>query len=95
MTELFNFLQKTGAVKKSDDKKVKDILEELSVITGDDDDHSMEDSLLDALNDLSDEELDLLGEVMSSIERPVDPKVISDDSQNSEVPYMRLLKRDE
>ena len=49
----------------------------------------------DALNDLSDEELDLLGEVMSSIERPVDPKVISDDSQNSEVPYMRLLKRDE
>ena len=49
----------------------------------------------DALNDLSDEELDLLGEVMSSIERPVDPEVISDDSQNSEVPYMRLLKRDE
>ncbi|MDM8205692.1 hypothetical protein QUW09_06190 [Ligilactobacillus salivarius] len=48
-----------------------------------------------ALNDLSDEELDLLGEVMSSIERPVDPEVISDDSQNSEVPYMRLLKRDE
>lgn len=34
----------------------------------------------DALNDLSDEELDLLGEVMSSIERPVDPEVISDDS---------------
>ena len=95
MTELFNFLQKTGAVKKSDDKKVKDILEELSVIPGDDDDHSMEDSLLDALNDLSDEELDLLGEVMSSIERPVDPEVISDDSQNPEVPYMRLLKRDE
>lgn len=95
MTELFNFLQKTGAVKKSDDKKVKDILEELSVITGDDDDHSMEDSLLDALNDLSDEELDLLGEVMSSIERPVDPEVISDDSQNPEVPYMRLLKRNE
>lgn len=55
----------------------------------------MEDSLLDALNDLSDEELDLLGEVMSSIERPVDPEVISDDSQNLEVPYMRLLKRDE
>lgn len=49
----------------------------------------------DALDDLSDEELDLLGEVMSSIERPVDPEVISDDSQNSEVPYMRLLKRDE
>ena len=49
----------------------------------------------DALNDLSDEELDLLGEVMSSIERPVDPEVISDDSQNPEVPYMRLLKRDE
>lgn len=49
----------------------------------------------DALNDLSDEELDLWGEVMSSIERPVDPEVISDDSQNSEVPYMRLLKRDE
>lgn len=49
----------------------------------------------DALNDLSDEELDLLGEVMSSIERPVDPEVISDDSQNSEVLYMRLLKRDE
>ena len=49
----------------------------------------------DALNDLSDEELDLLEEVMSSIERPVDPEVISDDSQNSEVPYMRLLKRDE
>ena len=49
----------------------------------------------DVLDDLSDEELDLLGEVMSSIERPVDPKVISDDSQNSEVPYMRLLKRDE
>lgn len=49
----------------------------------------------DALNELSDEELDLLGEVMSSIERPVDPEVISDDSQNSEVPYMRLLKRDE
>lgn len=49
----------------------------------------------DVLNDLSDEELDLLGEVMSSIERPVDPEVISDDSQNSEVPYMRLLKRDE
>ena len=48
----------------------------------------------DALDDLSDEELDLLGEVMSSIERPVDPEVISDDSQNSEVPYMRLLKRD-
>ena len=106
MTELFNFLQKTGAVKKSDDKKVKDILEELSkkvkdileelsIITGDNEDHSMEDSLLDALNDLSDEELDLLGEVMSSIERPVDPEVISDDSQNPEVPYMRLLKRDE
>lgn len=49
----------------------------------------------DVLNDLSDEELDLLGEVMSSIERPVDPEVISDDSQNPEVPYMRLLKRDE
>ena len=49
----------------------------------------------DALDDLSDEELDLLGEVMSSIERPVNPEVISDDSQNSEVPYMRLLKRDE
>ena len=49
----------------------------------------------DALNELSDEELDLLGEVMPSIERPVDPEVISDDSQNSEVPYMRLLKRDE
>lgn len=49
----------------------------------------------DALDDLNDEELDLLGEVMSSIERPVDPEVISDDSQNSEVPYMRLLKRDE
>ena len=49
----------------------------------------------DALDDLSDEELDLLGEVMSSIERPVDPEVISDDSQNLEVPYMRLLKRDE
>lgn len=49
----------------------------------------------DALDDLSDEELDLLEEVMSSIERPVDPEVISDDSQNSEVPYMRLLKRDE
>ena len=49
----------------------------------------------DALDDLSDEELDLLGEVMSSIERPVDPEVISDDSQNSEVPYMRLLKREE
>ena len=49
----------------------------------------------DALDDLSDEELDLLGEVMSSIERPVYPEVISDDSQNSEVPYMRLLKRDE
>ncbi|MGY6767171.1 hypothetical protein B5G36_07370 [Ligilactobacillus salivarius] len=49
----------------------------------------------DVLDDLSDEELDLLGEVMSSIERPVDPEVISDDSQNSEVPYMRLLKRDE
>lgn len=49
----------------------------------------------DALDDLSDEELDLLGEVMSLIERPVDPEVISDDSQNSEVPYMRLLKRDE
>ena len=48
----------------------------------------------DVLDDLSDEELDLLGEVMSSIERPVDPEVISDDSQNSEVPYMRLLKRD-
>lgn len=48
----------------------------------------------DALDDLSDEELDLLGEVMSSIERPVYPEVISDDSQNSEVPYMRLLKRD-
>lgn len=48
----------------------------------------------DALDDLSDEELDLLGEVMSSIERPVDLEVISDDSQNSEVPYMRLLKRD-
>lgn len=47
----------------------------------------------DVLDDLSDEELDLLGEVMSSIERPVDPEVISDDSQNSEVPYMRLLKR--
>lgn len=46
----------------------------------------------DALDDLSDEELDLLGEVMSSIERPVDPEVISDDSQNPEVPYMRLLK---
>lgn len=95
MTELFNFLQKTGAVKKNDGKKVKDILEELSIITGDNEDHSMEDSLLDALNDLSDEELDLLGEVMSSIERPVDPEVISDDSQNLEVPYMRLLKRDE
>ena len=49
----------------------------------------------DALDDLNDEELDLLGEVMSSIERPVDPEVISDDSQNPEVPYMRLLKRDE
>ena len=49
----------------------------------------------DVLDDLSEEELDLLGEVMSSIERPVDPEVISDDSQNSEVPYMRLLKRDE
>ena len=49
----------------------------------------------DVLDALSDEELDLLGEVMSSIERPVDPEVISDDSQNSEVPYMRLLKRDE
>ena len=49
----------------------------------------------DALDDLSDEELDLLGEVMSSIERPVDPEVISDDSQNPEVPYMRLLKGDE
>ena len=49
----------------------------------------------DVLDDLSDEELDLLGEVMSSIERPVDPEVISDDSQNSEVPYIRLLKRDE
>ena len=49
----------------------------------------------DVLDDLSDEELDLLGEVMSSIERPDDPEVISDDSQNSEVPYMRLLKRDE
>lgn len=49
----------------------------------------------DVLDDLNDEELDLLGEVMSSIERPVDPEVISDDSQNSEVPYMRLLKRDE
>lgn len=49
----------------------------------------------DALDDLSDEELDLLGEVMSSIERPVDPEVISDDSQNPKVPYMRLLKRDE
>lgn len=49
----------------------------------------------DALDDLSDEELDLLGEVMSSIERPVNPEVISDDSQNPEVPYMRLLKRDE
>lgn len=49
----------------------------------------------DVLDDLSDEELDLLGEVMSSIKRPVDPEVISDDSQNSEVPYMRLLKRDE
>ena len=49
----------------------------------------------DVLDDLSDEELYLLGEVMSSIERPVDPEVISDDSQNSEVPYMRLLKRDE
>lgn len=49
----------------------------------------------DALDDLSDEELDLLGEVMSSIERPVDPEVISDDSQNPEVPYMRRLKRDE
>lgn len=49
----------------------------------------------DVLDDLSDEELDILGEVMSSIERPVDPEVISDDSQNSEVPYMRLLKRDE
>ncbi|OUQ30276.1 hypothetical protein B5E73_08815 [Ligilactobacillus salivarius] len=48
----------------------------------------------DVLDDLSDEELDLLGEVMSSIERPVYPEVISDDSQNSEVPYMRLLKRD-
>ena len=40
----------------------------------------------DVLDDLSDEELDLLGEVMSSIERPVDPEVISVDSQNSEVP---------
>lgn len=49
----------------------------------------------DALDDLSDKELDLLGEVMSSIERPVDPEVISDDSQNPEVPYMRLLKGDE
>ncbi|WHS05079.1 hypothetical protein O2U01_10670 (plasmid) [Ligilactobacillus salivarius] len=49
----------------------------------------------DALDDLNDEELDLLGEVMSSIERPVDPEVISDDIQNPEVPYMRLLKRDE
>ena len=49
----------------------------------------------DALDDLSDEELDLLGEVMSSIERPVDPEVISDDSQNPEVPYMGLLKGDE
>lgn len=49
----------------------------------------------DALDDLSDEELDLLGEVMSSIERPVDPEVISDDSKNPEVPYMRLLKGDE
>ena len=49
----------------------------------------------DVLDDLSDEELDLLGEVMSSIERPVDPEVISDDRQNSEVPYMSLLKRDE
>ena len=49
----------------------------------------------DALDDLSDEELYLLGEVMSSIERPVDPEVISDDSQNPEVPYMRLLKGDE
>lgn len=49
----------------------------------------------DVLDDLSDEELDLLGEVMSSIERPVNPEVISDDSQNPEVPYMRLLKRDE
>ena len=49
----------------------------------------------DALDDLNYEELDLLGEVMSSIERPVDPEVISDDSQNPEVPYMRLLKRDE
>ncbi|PAY25146.1 hypothetical protein [Ligilactobacillus salivarius] len=49
----------------------------------------------DALDDLSDEELDLLGEVMSSIERPVDPEDISDDSQNPEVPYMRLLKGDE
>ena len=49
----------------------------------------------DALDDLSDEELDLLVEVMSSIERPVDPEVISDDSQNPEVPYMRLLKGDE
>lgn len=49
----------------------------------------------DALDDLSDEELDLLGEVMSSIKRPVDPEVISDDSQNLEVPYMRLLKGDE
>lgn len=49
----------------------------------------------DVLDDLSDEELDLLGEVMSSIERPVDPEVISDDSQNPEVPYMRLLKGDE
>lgn len=49
----------------------------------------------DVLDDLSDEELDLLGEVMSSIERPVDPEVISDDSQNPEVPYMRLLKEDE
>lgn len=49
----------------------------------------------DALDDLSDEELDLLGEVMSSIEKPVDPEVISDDGQNPEVPYMRLLKGDE
>lgn len=49
----------------------------------------------DVLDDLSDEELDILGEVMSSIERPVNPEVISDDSQNPEVPYMRLLKRDE
>ena len=40
----------------------------------------------DVLDDLNDEELDLLGEVMSSIERPVDPEVISVDSQNSEVP---------